>query len=559
MKRPVRPVLFWFSGIVCSFVILFFSYYVTVYSVNFPFQDDNSLLLALFELKKNLGWRHDLHTFFRAENDHRIFLPRLVGYLDYTLNGYLNFKTYILIGVVNLVLITGFVYRLFRQTNLPFYYFLPIPLFIFQPQYHEVTIWALTGLQHLSLLLMLCFCLTLLQKPSSAFRFGVALLLAGLATFTHGNGILVFATGGFLLLVDRHYKSLGIWIAAMLIALACYLYGYRPGSGVERTLNFLTIPGTFLAKIGAIFSAWPAVAIPGSVLWGSLIAVLVIPVMVGRVWLSFQPRKAQPAVSNQLLAYFCFIFLTISLITIFRSSDQIEMENRFKIYAAFSAVFFYLFLLNQFPGFRKAVILFNTVFASLFAIQSYYQYTPEVASKYSRLMADTYNWPAHQTELCNTSSIESSLNFLVPAYQQGYWKVENAFGGFNQQLQAALLSSNFRPYPFLVQHFLQPGEGTPQLFIEINDFPLYRQHLRDNLVMVLHDESQQLTYLAGTLPKVAGWRRLLTSGTYFGKGFSTTIPLKAVRSGRYRLGCLLQSEDNSPELVMTSQTVSIQQ
>lgn len=555
-SRSGERFLNWFSVVLSVFAVVFFVYYIAIYSVNFPFQDDNSLIQVIYELKKGLGWKHNLYTFFRTENDHRIFVPRLVGYLNYILTGNLNFKSYIIIATGNLLLVSGFIYTLFRRLKLPFYYFLPIPLLIFQPQYHEVSIWALTGLQHITLLLFLSGCLILLKKPSP-MRVVLSVLLATLATFTHGNGILVFATGGFLLLVERHYKVLIPWVLAAVVAFGLYLSDYTPGSGVESTINWPNLPPSFVARIGATVSVWQPASAGGSIGWGALICILIVPSLILLIYHSFKERNYKSSIKNELFAFFSFILLTTFLITIFRASSTIVLENRFKIYAALSVVFFYFFLINAYPIIRKAILVFFSVFAVLFYISSYLLYTPEVANKSSRLVADTYNWRKHQTELCNSSSIESSLYFLLPAWQQGYWQVPDLFAGFDDLVKKTIEAKNFKSYPFLTRPFQYSEGGPPQLSIEIADLPLQRQSLSDDLFVVLHDEINQKTYLAGTLPRIAGRRRLLTEGTFFGPGFSTIIPLQAVRQGQYRLGSLLKKGNGQLELIMTQQMVTL--
>ncbi|WP_265990407.1 hypothetical protein [Larkinella insperata] len=554
-KRRGQTVLNWITGLTVLFVIGFFLYYVDAYSVNFPFQDDNSLLQIIHEIRKDQGWKSNFTQLFRPENDHRIFVPRLISYLDYLLTGHLNFKLFIFVAAVNLVLVTAFIYRLFRRLALPFYYFLPIPFLLFQPQYHEVSIWALTGLQHITLLLLLACCLTLLRKPT-ALRLGIAVVLATLATFTHGNGILVFATGCFLLLLERKYKSLIPWGVFMALALVFYLSDYTPGSGVRSTINWAYLPASFVARIGASLSVFPAVSIGASIAWGSVICLLTLPVLLIRFFTSFKKRPLVDSFRNELSAFFCFILLTIGLITVFRASSDLVLENRFKIYAALSSLFFYLFLLDGFPKLRKSFLLLFTGFAALIFVNAYTLYTPEVASKHSRLMADTYNWRQHQTELNNYSTIESSLPFLIPAYRQGYWQVPDLFNGLGELLQTTVQQKDFKPYRLQTQRFLHEGNGPPQFSVTVHSLPLARQHLHDNLFVVLHSEARQKTYLAGTLPKFAGWRRFLTQGTYFDASLSTVLPIEAVQPGEYRLGCLLKKADGQLELVMMQQTVS---
>ncbi|WP_111628103.1 hypothetical protein [Larkinella arboricola] len=555
-KRRGQTVLNWITGLVSVLIISFFLYYIDAYSVNFPFQDDNTLLEHIYQIRKEQGWQYNLYQFFRPDNDHRIFVPRLISYLNYLATGHLNFKLFILIASFNLVLVTGFIYRLFRQLDLPFYYFLPIPFLIFQPQYHEVSIWALTGLQHITLLLLLSLCLILLQKPTGA-RIAVAVVLATLATFTHGNGILVFATGCFLLLLEKRYKTLIPWGFFMLAVLAFYLADYTPGSGVRSTITWSLLPAAFVARLGANFSVFPNVAIPASITWGTVICLLVLPAMTGYFFTSFKSRRPVDSFRNVLYSFFCFIFLTSALITVFRASSDLVLENRFKIYAALSSLLLYLFLLNSFPILRKSILVIFTGFAALIFVNAYALNTPEVAHKHSRLVADTYNWRQHQTELNNFSTIDNSLYFLVPAYQQGYWQVPDLIGDFDALLKTTLQQKNFQPYHFETKRYWYEENEHPQFSVETQSLPMGRQHLHDILMVVLYNEAQQRTYLTGTSPKFAGWRRFLTQGVYFHSSARAVLPLKAVLPGEYRLGCLLKKADGQLELMMTQQTVTL--
>ncbi|RRB17740.1 hypothetical protein [Larkinella knui] len=479
----------------------------------------------------------------------------MIAYLDYLAFGYLHFKSYISIASINLIIIAGFIYGLFRQFKLPLYYFLPVPLLIFQPQYHEVTIWALTGLQHITLLLILCICLKLLKKPSPG-KVTLAIVLAMLATFTHGNGILVFATGGFLLLIERNYKVLLPWVLFTLLTLVFYIFDYTPGSGVKSSINWAHMPVAFVAKIGATPSVWSPGSTGGSILWGTIISLVMIPTLLIAFYNSFKAGKTSSSANTELLSFFCFIFLTILLITIFRSSSQILLEIRFKIYAALSSVFFYLFLLTKSGRFRPITLAIATVLSVVFYISSYTVYTPEVVNKYTRLAADTYNWPKHQKELSNYNAIDASLPYLLPAYHQGFWRIPNLFAGFDEMVQTALQQKSFKPATLRTEHIMHGGD-LPQLLVEMKEAPLRRQHLRDDLFLVLHDERQQKTYLAGTQPKFAGWRRFITTGSFFGPDFSTVLPLQVVPQGQYRLGCLLKDADNNLELIMTQENITL--
>ncbi|WP_128543558.1 hypothetical protein [Larkinella soli] len=557
--QPIRrTILNRLAAGITGLVILFYWYYIDTYSVNFPFQDDNSLLLVIAEVKKNLGFRHNLHTFFRAENDHRIFLPRLVGYLDYLLTGSLHFKLYILMAALNMTLVLGLIYRIFRRLNLPFLYFLPIPFFLLQPQFHEVSLWALTGLQHTNLLLFLFTGLYLLEPSAGPGRIALAALLSLLAAFTHGNGPLIFVACGFFLLIQRRYRLLAVWIPLFLVSIGLYLTGYTPGSGVKHTINWAYVPGSFLAKVGAIFSAWGPFGISGSVVWGLVVCGILVPPMVITLIQSLRKERKPNLITDPVFAAFSFVLLTMGLITAFRSTDGIILENRFKIYAAVSAGLVYLYLLCKLAGARRHALLAG--FSGLaigFYFSSFYVYTPEVIYKQSRYAADTYNWRKQQTELCNESSIESSLHFLIPAYREGYWQVPDLFPNLDAPLADAYRTGRPEKVHFEIRRYVSNRTNAPLLEIGTPEVALRREGMHDDLFLVLREEASGRTYLAGTQPRPAGLRKLVLEAGLFTSGFTTVVPIDAMQPGAYRLGCLLKKGDNTYAFVVSDQTIRL--
>jgi len=545
---------FFFTG----FVLLFYLYYIDSYSINFPYQDDNMLLEIIFEVKKGLGFEHNVKAFFRTDNDHRVFVPRVIAYVNYLLTGQPNFKAYIWLITGNLLLTLFLLYQIFRKARLPFWYFLPAPLLLLQPQIHDISLWALNGMQHSTLTLFLFICLFLLYHSQSLAAFWVAVVVAVLATFTHGNGILVFAAGGFLLLIEKHYRRLALWVGATLLCLAVYLYGYTPGSGVKTSTTLPYALGTLFATIGANVSVWPDLAITGSILWGLIISLVLWPAIFKSLFQALNRAEVVRHPNHLLLAIFCFLTLTAALIGAFRSNSDILIANRFKLCSALASIVFYLYLIiNLAPRWRPLIFAFFTGTAFLFWFSSYVYYTPEVAQKKSRYVADTYNWPKNKEELCLPGSVVHSHYFLIPAYQQGYWNVPTLLPGLDEQLQSSLQQKAFQPFALTTQRFRYTEKGSEQLTVENRDIPFRRQSFRDDIFLLLHDENTHVTYVAGTEPRLTGYRRLLTGGGYFAQGFRAVFPLEGIRAGHYRLGSLLKKDDGAVQVVLSNTVVAL--
>ena len=397
-----------------------------------------------------------------------------------------------------------------------------------------------------------------LYDSTSRATFSLAVLVAVLATFTHGNGILVFAAGGFLLLIEKHYKWLAFWIGATLLCLAVYLSGYTPGSGVKTSTTLPYALGTLYGTLGANVSTWPSIAVTGSIIWGVVMSLVLWPAILGSLFRSLRQKEIVRHPNHLLLAAFCFLTLTAALIGAFRSNSEILIANRFKLGSALASIIFYLYLIiNAAPRWRPLIFGFFTLTGALFWFSSYVYYTPEVAYKKSRYVADTYNWPKNKEELCLPGSVANSHYFLIPAYQQGYWTVPTLLPDLDQQLGASLRQKAFQSFIFTTKRFSYTEKGSVQLSVENRDIPFKRQHIRDDIFLLLHDEATHVTYVAGTQPALTGYRRLLTGGGYFAQGFSTVMPLEGVRAGHYRLGSLLKKENGATQVVMSDTVIQL--
>jgi hypothetical protein len=198
-----------FSGLTISFVVILYITYNYYFSVNFPFQDD-FLLIQFIETVTSRGLRswELVNELFRTFNDHKAVIPRLISLVEYNLTGHLNFRFYIVLVTVNVLYIFYFLYLQFRKSGHPLYYFLPAPFLFFQPQFYEVSGWALNGMQHTFLIAFTVSAIILVSR-GNAWAFYVAMFCCFLATFTHGNGILSFPAIIFYFLCRKDFKKAG--------------------------------------------------------------------------------------------------------------------------------------------------------------------------------------------------------------------------------------------------------------------------------------------------------------------------------------------------------------
>ena len=236
--------------------IIRYAQVVWQYALNIPLQDDFDAGLEFID-----KYAFQPHTFseklkliFSQHNEHRIVLDRLAFITDYNLTGQLNFRELMFFG--NLAIPCLFAVLLaisFRQEKgvRRWFFWLPLAFLLFQLVYWELTIWGMASIQNFYVLVFVCASLAALyQAPSRPLWFGVALLMAVVATYTSSNGLLVFFAGAIGLTITKRYRQLAIWAVVGLLAISLYLWGYtRPGHHPPLLGTLLTAPDQFMAYL----------------------------------------------------------------------------------------------------------------------------------------------------------------------------------------------------------------------------------------------------------------------------------------------------------------------
>ena len=143
-KRALRSI----PSLIIFFVVSFFLLYSFLFTVNYPFQDDLLLLNFVNEVVNGVDLPTFFELLFRTDNDHKVVIPRLIAFINYLISGTLNYKLYIALVWINLLFMLYFLYVQFKKMGLPLVYFIPVPLLFLQPQYYEVSQWAINGMQH---------------------------------------------------------------------------------------------------------------------------------------------------------------------------------------------------------------------------------------------------------------------------------------------------------------------------------------------------------------------------------------------------------------------------
>jgi hypothetical protein len=223
------------------------------YIVNIPDADDYGVFLGLINgVESDHTFQEKFASFFSLQNEHRPFTARLISLIQFKLSGKLNFTWLMIIG--NLFWIGAFIILMkYFKLKLGTLSFLGLVVLFFNLNHWENMYWATGSLQNFGVIFLMLLTFYLLHlKPK--YHWG-AILIAGLALYTSGNGLYVLIFTTVYLLIKGNWK-IGIFSLAYAgILLFLYFRNYKSPSYLSSPLtNIITRPEMVLEYFFSYFS-----------------------------------------------------------------------------------------------------------------------------------------------------------------------------------------------------------------------------------------------------------------------------------------------------------------
>jgi hypothetical protein len=306
---------------------------VLKYNVNIPVSDDYGVALQLlnnFLSTDSIGEKVGL--LFRQHVDHRVMFPKLVVLLDYFFEGHVNFYSLVVIGNLGLIFLVVILYRSFPERVGKFLLYCPVVLLLFQLQHWENAGFPTASIQSFFVVVFSFACLYYLSQPSKP-SICFALLFFFLAVFTSGNGIFCVVPGVLILLIQKRYKLLGLWLLTFSTFALGYFYDFsKPNVHifqlfVERPIDVLT---AFFVAIGGFINfskAWEPIGIgyPLSIMFGLIVTLFFL-------YLTFSKYYLRAPV---LYGFLFFLLITCAAMAVSRishySANELSTVSRYKI------------------------------------------------------------------------------------------------------------------------------------------------------------------------------------------------------------------------------------
>ncbi|MCE6990752.1 hypothetical protein [Dyadobacter sp. CY323] len=165
--------------------------------------------------------------------EHRLVFSRSVILLLHTFFGKVNLVWPMIVANICWVLCAFVFYRAFNRLKLSIWYFVPIAWLWFNIQSFENIFWGVSSLCNFGVILFVLGALySAVYRPE---KIAYALILAIAATFSYGNGLMVFPVIGLVFLLAGYRKQFVITVLTTLIIAFIYFLDFTP---ITQNLDF---------------------------------------------------------------------------------------------------------------------------------------------------------------------------------------------------------------------------------------------------------------------------------------------------------------------------------
>jgi hypothetical protein len=409
--------------------IVCYCFLVAHFSINIPMWDDYDTILTSVTTTP-----FSFTQLLAQHNEHRIGWTRLIAKGYYYIVGEINFKYLAYIGNLALLILFILLLKIFTENKLPIILFIPISYMLFNSQSWENMTWSTGALQNYYILLFILLTLYFWNKKT-ALGYVVSFVFGITATYTSGNGILIF----FLLLAWetknvytalnsrplRHIKhiaksQLQFLFLIAITACLCYLYfnGYRKPPHHPSMIDALFHPVLLIQYIGILLGSYVGFIGKALAFWIGVFEII--------IFLFFTYTKYYK--KNSIIYYFLlFIFFSIFIAALGRAGFGLDqaLSPRYRILAIMALIFLYWAFIECYPKFflsKKIVVYCITTFAIGFNMALLPIETRSLSLRKDFLIEGITKWK-HTGEGLNYPDPERASLLLKQSLEKGIYRL----------------------------------------------------------------------------------------------------------------------------------------
>jgi hypothetical protein len=545
MKFKTHNYFFYIIGFI---PILFFIYYVSAMSINVPFMDDSLYYTkCLVDVEKSKSVSEAFWIFMKQHTitEHRTPVSKFVAWLIYKTTGKFSYTILAHLGNLALFGMLFLFWRFFRKHQSNFLYFLPIPFLIFQMQTYENQFWTICNWTYypIGLFQMMVIYFLSYQKKNNLLY---AILTSILVTFTFSNGMFVFLPVGLILLFQKRYKDLGIFMVVGIACIALYFSNYKPSPIAPHEFSVSKLLAGFVLVIGDYIDVQGYHQF--APITSSITGIMLLLLMAYGAWkivLSYFEEEPNASEKSKTQDYL-FIILSMTVlcmsagaVAFSRYSGELGFEEMFVSRYRFISVtllclayLFVLILVEKEAIKRTIFIVFLPIPIFLYGYSYYFLHENNVNFR-EKLVAATYNFKFHnswvlypfdndwtnQVDVENIAAINRGI-YQLPAFN---------FTAFQEEINKDTVQK-ISTLPLIL-------EQKKDYFILKNktldvENPL---EIQQNVVL----KSKRNTYLLALKRQRNRSRKgMLLHQKYFWKGFETEIKKNTFIPDEYTIGLL---------------------
>jgi len=367
MRLGKHPHIYFFI----SFIpILFFFLIQNKFIVNAPYSDDwnaiNGLVIRYFSAGDSFFDK--LSLIIGQNNEHREGYLSIIAILQFWIFGNINYKLFDLLGSISILGVFFIFYGYILKFNKPRWIIVPIAFILFNFLYYQNSFWAICALQNNTILFFVLITFYFLIDRNSILKFIFAILFAILATFTSGNGTLVFIAA-IPLFKGSHPKFISIWLLTFLFIVILYYKGYvhplQRANLLDNALLFWPITKSFFVYLGSSLSIFSFgsidILIASSFSLGLIFTALLIKFLIDH----FKSIVLVKSNFDFIISGLLFILLTMLVYSVGRANERPELvfESRYAITMTVGLCLICLLLYDKLSGYLvlKRFLLFISI------------------------------------------------------------------------------------------------------------------------------------------------------------------------------------------------------
>ena len=548
----------WTTAILILPIAVFFVYFF-VFRYNIPWFDDfENIPYFLDSFLRAPSFSAKMLALLRPNNEHRVVYARLVTLGQFFLTGKLNFGHLMLWGNAALVVMFYLIYRALRrhegQTRPTLVGMLPVPLLLFSAQMYLMTFTAVFTLQYLSII-MLAMLTFFALAANKRVGFGVAAGLGVLASFSMGNGLLVWPVGAAMLLLQRRWVALGLWLLIGGLSGYFYFLGYPVQQGNAEGFTYVmqhpfqTLAG-FIILVGNAFDVFPTLPIQYRVYPPFLAGLILLAGL--SYWMIhtlFRRPKNTSFLDTFLFGCLLFLLATFGLFALFRIRFNFEMvvHLSYRVYALTLCALACVLLFSRLPETSRARIWPAVwIFFVVLNVYSYFTYIPLAIERRQSMQGLTFNQLRSHIGLGgerNSALADYITNLLVLMNERGWYRLPDPAIEAGEQTVLAPVTG-----PVLRAGLTIQRQG--DYILISNTDPTYEVAYGTGTYVVLKSNTHTYLMFAGEKYPVG------TNPWRVQPGFRTAIPIKMVQPGHYRVG-LFRTAPGRSNCQFTNQFVDV--